>query len=286
MNCEEAREELEAYSLGALEANEARRVAAHIRGCDECAQIARAYEMAVEHIALAVPLFRPSRRLKERILGGIGAFRPPVYAGLMRRRIWAATAAAVLVGFGVAALTWAIILSSQVHNLRENNTNLASELSQIDEAQRQAMLRSVGDLSTTQYAQQRSIEDLNALLRISLDPELIPTALYGTQLASAARCNYVWSSQQSLGALTCKDIPSTASSLTYALWATKGDQTIALGDFVPRLDGTAQILVKFPSDVPGPVTNYWVTLEQLGSSRAKPSGQAVLQKAPEQQAAR
>src|SRR5688572_21602006 len=111
LNCEDLREDYEAYALGALEPDQARRVELHVADCYECAQILRAYQVAVEHLALAVPLYKAPPRLKERIMGGIGASRPAAFAPrFLRNRWWATTAAAVLVAFAVGGLTWAILL--------------------------------------------------------------------------------------------------------------------------------------------------------------------------------
>ena len=49
--------------------------------------------------------------------------------------------------------------------------------------------------------------------------------------------------------------------MSYELWATKGDKTVPVGTFLPRYDGTASLLVKFPEAAQGPVSNLWVTLE-------------------------
>jgi len=96
MNCNEAQELLEAYALGALDPIELRRVAAHISECSDCARIARAYQEAIDHLALDVPLYKASPRLKDRVLGGIGVYRPRSFAGrLVANRIFAAAAAFV-----------------------------------------------------------------------------------------------------------------------------------------------------------------------------------------------
>ena len=111
--------------------------------------------------------------------------------------------------------------------------------------------------------------------------------LAGTSVAPNSSCNYVWSRQQGIGALTCKDIPSTATNLTYSLWAQRGEKTVPLGSFTPRLDGTASFLVRYPTDAgEGPLTDMWVTLETREASRQRPTGQTILQRIPPNQASR
>jgi anti-sigma-K factor RskA len=288
LKCEAVRDEVEAYVLGALELEEARVVEAHAADCADCSQVIRAYRLAVDHLALAVPLVKAPPRLKQRVLGGIGAFRPFALPRILTTR-WAASAAAsVLVAFAVGGIAWAIIMSSQVEQLRRDNDALA-ELSQLDAEQRRALLRVQGELSSARTEQQRmssTLEEQATLLVLALDPELVPTDLEGTQLAPSATCNYVWSTKQSVGALTCRDLPQTSFTLNYELWVNKGESMLAVGSFVPRSDGTAALLVKFPEEIEGPVNDLWVTLESIQGQRAQPSQEIILQRAPASQANR
>jgi hypothetical protein len=288
VRCEDVRLDIEAYALGALEEREKLAVESHLETCEDCREIERAYRTAVDHLSLAIPLYRAPPRLRDRIMGGIGASRPILTPrSILHMRWWAGTAAAALLFIAIGGLAWAVTLSFEVRGLREDNQRLV-ELSELDTEQRTALLALQGDLNQARNEQKRmvtTIEEQATLLLVALDPELVPTELQGTQLAPQARCYYVWSRQQGLGALSCKDLPATSIGLSYQLWVTKGDKTIAAGAFVPRPNGIAQLLVKFPADAPGPVNNLWVTLEQ-SSATTRPSNQVILVEAPEQQAAR
>lgn len=292
MRCDEVREDVEAFVLGALEPQEARSLEAHLAGCDECARRVDAYRTAVDHLAMSVPLYRAPARLKERIMVGIGAARPAFPHSLVALRWWAGAAAAVLVAFAVGGITWAVILSSEVRDLREDKRQLA-ELSELDAEQRSALLRLRGDLITARSEQERlvtTLEEQATFLVLALDPDLIPTELEGTQLAPEAGCSYVWSRTQEIGALTCQGLPSTSFSLVYELWVTLGDETIGVGTFLPRTDGTAQLLVKLPAEVPGGMSRIWVTLEQQSQTgetlSSSPGDEVILLPVPPQQAAR
>jgi hypothetical protein len=282
------RDELEAYALGVLEAARSREVEAHLSECVDCTEIVRDYQHAMNHLALAVPLYRASPRLKQRIMGGAAGFRPSAIPATLRRSWVATAAAAVLVGFAVGGIVWATTLSLQVSKLREQNTDLAA-MTQLDADQRATILQVQSELNSARNEQQlmsSSLEEYATLLKVALDPDLIPTELRGTEPFASANCSYVWSTKQSLGALTCKNLPSTTLALTYELWATKGQSTLALGSFEPRIDGSASVLVTIPTWAPGPVTSLWVTLEQASGNREKPSSQVVLRPAPSQEAQR
>ena len=285
--CDETREDLEAFALGVLDDARTQQVANHLTECRECSEIVFDYEMAIEQLALAVPLHRANIRVRDRLLGGIGAFPAPILS-MVRRRWWAVSSAAVLLAFAIGGLTWAIVLSSEVSNLKQDNARLAV-LTELDAEQREALLALEDQLKSTNSEQARistTLEEQATYLTVALDPNLVPTDLGGTSIAPKATCNYVWSKKQGVGALTCKDLPSTAFSLVYELWALKGDRTVALGAFLPRADGTATLLVKFPESAQGPVTNLWVTLEDETALRSVPSAEVVLKPVPALQAAR
>jgi hypothetical protein len=199
-----------------------------------------------------------------------------------------ATAATVLIGIAIGGAVWASILSSEVGNLKQQNERLIA-ISDLDAGQRAAILQVQSQLNTARDEQERlstTLDEYATLVQIALDPDLVPTQLQGTPLASASSCSYVWSVKQSIGALTCKNLPSTSFASSYELWAQKGNDTLPLGTFVPHDDGTASLLVTFPGWATGPMTNLWVTLESEGSSRGGPSAQVVLQPVPALQAQR
>jgi anti-sigma-K factor RskA len=287
LTCDEIREDLEAYALGALEPAAVRAVESHISECQDCAEIVHDYQHAVAHLSIAVPLYRASPRVKSRIMGAVSLNTvsiPPI----LRSR-WVMSAAAVLlIGLAVGGVVWASIVSSEVSGLKQQNQRLIA-LTELDASQRAAILQVQSQLTTARDEQQRlstTLDEYATLVQIALDPDLVPTQLQGTQLASTATCSYVWSVKQSIGALTCKNMPQTGFSSGYELWAQKGNDSLPLGTFAPRADGTASLLVTFPGWATGPMTNLWVTLESDGGSRGGPSAQVVLQPVPALQAQR
>jgi len=287
LTCEELREDLEVYALGALDTVGARSVEAHIAECRECASIVRDYQHAVAHLSLAVPVFKASPRLKARVMGTV-SMNTVAIPRVLRSGWVMATAAVVLIGIAIGGAIWASIVSSEVGQLKQQNERLIT-ISELDAGQRAAILQVQSQLNSARTEQERlstTLDEYATLVQIALDPDLVPTQLQGTPLASAASCSYVWSVKQSIGALTCTNLPSTSFVNTYELWAQKGNATLPLGSFVPRNDGTASLLVTFPDWATGPMTNLWVTLEQEGGLRSEPGAQVVLQPAPPLQAQR
>lgn len=290
MSCTDYEEDIEAFVLGALDELTARRVQAHVSGCASCSERVRAYRDAVDYLALSVPVYRAPQTLRDRVMGAVGAYRPRITPRtLIQSSRWWAAVAVLFLAFGIGSISWAFTLSNRIDDLRNDNQRLA-ELTQLTAEQRAAILRFQSELNSTMSEQRRmvnTLEEQATLIVLALDPELIPTELQGTSLAPGATCRYVWSTKQSLGALTCRDLPAIGFTLRYDLWIAKGDQVINAGTFAPRLDGTSHLLVKLPQNAPeGPVTNMWVTLESAAPTLARPSGEVVLQQAPSHQAAR
>jgi hypothetical protein len=221
-------------------------------------------------------------------MGGAVGVRPRFALGPLHGSRWFAAAAAVFLAVAIGGMTWAIMLSRQVTELQDKNGKL-TELSQLDSAQRAALLRLQSDLNSTKTQQKQmasTLEEQSTLIVLALDPDLVPTELEGTSMAPDASCRYVWSTKQTLGALTCRALPSLSSVLTYEFWAVKGDKTVNLGGFSPRSDGSASLLVKPMPEAPGAPTAMWVTLELATGVVSKPSTQVVLHQAPSQQASR
>ena len=305
MSCENFQEDLEALALRALDVEAEARLKAHILGCGECEAKFQAYAMAAEELSLVVPVYAAPPRLRERIMGAVqGGTAPQPWLMSSLRSPWSAAAAAVVViGLAIGAVAWAMTLSGEVTRLQENNQVLADQVTQLGEAndalealaeldadQRFALLRLQGDLNSAKNEQDRletTLEEQATLIIIALDPDLIPTELKGNVLAPKATCNYVWSTQRSVGALACSDLPSTSFGLTYELWATKGEELVRVANFLPGSDGSSQILIEFPDEIEGPVTDLWVTLERSqGTPRTEPEGVVVLSSVPNQQASR
>lgn len=102
MDCPEVRDELGAYAIGALSADAAREIEAHLATCAGCSAEAAAYADAATALPLSVPSLQPPASLRRRVLGEVAAT-----PASMRRTssVWqfAAAAAAVV---AMALLGW------------------------------------------------------------------------------------------------------------------------------------------------------------------------------------
>ena len=78
---------LPAYALGALEQDEARLVAEHLRGCYLCRRELAAFKQVAGHLALAVPEAHPPDELKSRLLERIQGPSPRRFQA-EAKRVW------------------------------------------------------------------------------------------------------------------------------------------------------------------------------------------------------
>lgn len=131
-------------ALGALEAPESARVRAHIAMCPTCRTALRAAEEASARLALSVPLRKAPPVLRARVMRAIDDPAPitavpvplPVRRPHMLRRVtnrWGALAAALVLVPVIGLITWAIVLQTQLNELKQ-------ESKQIQEAQRDIVL--------------------------------------------------------------------------------------------------------------------------------------------------
>ena len=138
MTCDEIRDLAPAYVLGALERDEERAVAEHLRTCpDAHAEMAEMGEV-VPYLDEAVPLVEPPPALRDRIMAAAAqelASRPssqaepprviPIATARGRNmRAWALGIAAV---FAIVALgAWNVVISQQLADARSYQQRLAS----------------------------------------------------------------------------------------------------------------------------------------------------------------
>jgi anti-sigma-K factor RskA len=143
-NCEQFRDVIEAYALGALDAEERAAFEAHLAtDCGECAKKVEEARWLVSQLAYAAPEAAPSEMLKGRLLKTVRAEAPAVAVRavpaepqyrFIPRWMWA-TLAALLV-FSVYETWYAGQLERQV---RETNTRMASLQGAHREAEQQLM---------------------------------------------------------------------------------------------------------------------------------------------------
>jgi anti-sigma-K factor RskA len=250
MNCEQIREMLDAYALGAADAAEAGAIEAHVADCVRCWEELSKAQQTAALVALASPLSEPPPALESRIMQAAAAERPAVRAAREPRRIrlgWPAAAGALGV-VAAAALAFASYLQIQMNDLRNDKDALAQELGTT-----QDVLEDQAQVIAISAAEDRQVIDMEGVLA--------PEGAWG---------EYVWSRSAGGGFIICHGMPAPAEGEVYQAWFVLDDRQVSAGTFAPSEDGRCV----YPMDPAEPVRGaraVAVSQEQAGGSDS-PSG--------------
>jgi len=228
MDCEDIRELLEAYALGATAKAEAEAVERHVADCVRCSEgLTEALQTAAS-LALAAPLVEAPKRLGRRIIAAAQRDQSlvPEHAGgrlpLRLRPGWQ-TAAAALGAAGVAALVFAGFLQVQVNDLQDDKDNL------------EASLASAG----------RQIDGQSALITLAFSGDAEEISMPAVARESESWGVYTWSAEFRTGAIVCHDFPPTKQDEVYQAWFATDDEPVSAGTFSVAEDGSCL----FPMDL-------------------------------------
>jgi Anti-sigma-K factor rskA, C-terminal len=105
-------------------------------------------------------------------------------------------------------------------------------------------------------------------------PDLVRFSLTGTDAASRAYAQVLWSRSRGL-VLSASRLPPAPASRVYQFWLLTTALPVSAGLLTLDQAGRATLATDLPPNVPRPVTGAAVTLEPLGGS-AQPSGVTVL----------
>lgn len=253
MNCREARRELGASALGALDQDTARALEEHLAACPGCRAEAAAYQEATTAFPLWLPLRRAPAALRERVLSAVRRPLPhaPPRTDEGQRWRWALAAAAAVVL--AAVLSWAIILQREVNDLRGEQRRLVTA-----QATASALLQ-------TQAEAQAHLEAQRAVLLLVLGEDVSYLEMRGPDRGAEAKAVYVWSRNQRLGVLLADGLSAPPPDMTYEFWFETGEGEVSGGTFAPSDDGAASLVVH-PREGMGRPRSFVVTLEPAKGS--------------------
>ncbi len=278
MNCEEAREQLDSYALGAVERKEARRLESHLKSCPECRSLGQQSSETASLLGLAVPLHRASASLRSRLLARVGVrvgeeVAPPraMPAWGIRALAFASPALAVVV---LGAFAWAAALQNQVNDLQGENDRLALNVAEGERGMAQVRQELAGAVEA-QRSMFGLLQDQRQLATAVMDPEAQEVALAAAPGHEPVSGRYVWSPEYDMGVFLANNLPVLPFDLTYQLWRVQDGSAESIGMFRPLSDGTASLLLH-DSNLAGPLDGLVVTVEPPGGSETS-AGFSVLE---------
>ena len=263
MGCDQVRELLDAYALGAADPADAAVVEEHVADCVRCWDELSKGQQTAALLALTVEMEEAPAKLGERIIAQAqrersqGGKSPGIWSRL--RMPWPATAGALGVA-SLAALVASAFFGLQVQDLRNKNSDLQTQLaSSTAQIQRQ--------LQTTS----RQLSDQQSIFTVLADDHRVQVPV--TNMASgAAEAYYTWSPAQQKGFLLCEGLPALVAGTMFELWVVTKSGSAQKANPMQAFDssdGTCQVTMDY-SALTGTPAGIGISVEKapiIGNSK-------------------
>ncbi len=261
MTHDQLRDLLPALSLGALDADERRDVAAHVSTCAECAAELAALERVVAGVGLEGPPVTPPAALRGKVLARIEDERAGTVTPMARvpvqtpmrpptrplRTYGLALAASLALAVGASLYAWA--LRTEIALLREDVAAASGEA---------ATLR--GELASLR----RNWVELTRVMNVLRAPDMLKVDLKGQATLPSGTGRAFWSRSAGL-MFTAEGLPTLPPDRVYQLWTIKGAVATGAGTFVPDAAGAASVTASVAATAEVPDA-FGVTIEPAGGS--------------------
>lgn len=219
MTMEHVEDLIDLEALGALEPEDSAQVRAHIMLCPACRESLMLAQEAAARIALTAPVRHAPFALREGVLAAIE--EQPTAAEpvpLMRRwhplaRLstrWGALAAALVVAPVAGLVTWAVVLQTQVNDLKQGNR-------QLEETQRNLVL-------------------------LAVPPSVIKSPLTPSDQADGARGSVSWNPVEGKCAVVVNGLAKLEPGATYQVYYEGMKGIFPAGELKPDEEGNAGLV--------------------------------------------
>jgi hypothetical protein len=235
MDCEQVRELLDGYALGAASPDEASAVERHIADCLGCWEELSKSQQTAALLAVSVPLRKAPARLEQRVMAQVerervGVREEPKPSFWERFRInWPATAGALGVA-SVAAILFSSFLQMQVSDLESENNELRA------------------DLRSTTFSLERQLSQTDSQLEEQQTAFLVLADSGAREVSdhgsgdSESSLYYKWSPDTKKGLVRCTGMPILPPGKVYQLWVTTTGPDYPITAF-RTFDGTCQVVM-------------------------------------------
>ncbi len=275
LNCEEARELIEAYALGALDAEEVRPFEAHIAACPDCTTLLDATEHDAASLGLAVPLVAAPSALKARTLAAASILSMPLRSRAAR---WLPAAAAALLFFTLGVVGWATYMQVQVHDLNGKNASIGANAT-ASSSELNAIRTQIADSAGFQQVVGDQLRTQQTVIDVMSQPDVKRTIMVGTSMAPTSSGGYLWSPTQQVGAFVGWGLPQPPEGSVYRLWLVYEGQWVRGPAFVVDDQGRGEAIVqRSTGSAPerGPLQGFAVTIEPALPTDATHTGATVM----------
>jgi len=260
------------HVLGALEGEDASRVAAHLAGgCAACERAVIDYQEALARAAAAVREAPPAR-VRHALLRRVGE----APARRSRLGLGLAWAASVALAAGIGAVASASLVRARYEARLDQLAGEAAGL----RAELAAQVQTVSDLRRKLDEQEKTLTLVKAqaaeqerTLALLGDPETRLVSLAGLAPRPQAQGRIIWNARAG-GLLVAADLPPPPAGKVYELWAIAGGKPLPAGLFTVDAEGKASLAVAPLAGV-ATVDVFAVTLEPAGGVQS-PTGAMYL----------
>ena len=276
-DCETAREHLDAWALGGLDAYDLRALETHVATCTACSALA---DDAREHAALlglAVPLRASSATLKARVMASARALSDIGRHGVSR---WWRAGAVAAAAVSVAAIAWGSMMFMRADDMRDQRTSIAAQAT-ADSALLSDARTQVVTLIDARDALGETVDEQSDVINIVLRPDIESTSLEGTEIAPAASARCIWSRTQALGAFVAENLPTPPRGKAYHVWIVYERAWVDGGSFDVDAEGRGHLILRrlWGAREAGALLGFAVTIEDANDPLL-PSDTLVLTSPP------
>ena len=258
MDCDQVGELLDAYALGAAEADEAAALEEHVADCVRCWSSLNEAQQAAAAIALSAAFQRAPASLRNRIVAETERGERLGVPNLMQlvRGLWP-VGAGIVTAAAVASLTFAFFLQAEVDDLRDENDQLEAVVESTDAR----LTEQQETISTEIESAGERLTEQQQIMAVLAAPDVQEVSLDATDHTTSAGAVYQWSNSAGTGALLCNNLPALQEGQEYMVWFLTQDHSYAAGSF-QTWDGIGQLTMDL-EDLPELPVSIGVSLEHV-----------------------
>jgi hypothetical protein len=266
MDCEQVRELLDAYALGAADPADAAVVEEHVADCVRCWDELSKGQQTAALLALTVQIEEAPARLGERIIAQAqrerspGSKSPGIWSRL--RMPWPATAGALGIA-SLAALVVSAFFGLQVQDLRNKNSDLQTQLTS-----------STSQIQQQLQATSKQLSDQQSIFTVLADDHRVQVPVTNPAGTGAAEAYYTWSPAQHEGFLLCEGLPALVAGTMFELWVVTKSGSAQKANPMQSFDsanGACQVTMDY-SALAGTPTGIGISVEKAPMSATQHAG--------------
>jgi anti-sigma-K factor RskA len=267
-------EQADEFAIGALEPHVEAALSAHLRECKACLETVEAAQRLASTLAFSIPIRKPPRQLRQRVLTSAGISRPSPFGHAFR--VARGTAGVLAAFVAIAAFTGMVIVRGQINDLRDENAQLRT---QVEDALSQkvellAMTQRLSQEEQRSYELDRAAQNDRELVIALLSPESDVAEVYSTDEASSSIGRLVWDPEQKRVWFVASRLQQLPPGKTYQIWASSSGRYQSLGTF--NADGSG--FAAYQAPVPQGMKSYEtavVTIEQAGGAPERTDSKSI-----------